>query len=48
MNFASDNHAGAHPKILQAIIEANSGHVHAYGEDVFTAITLAGFKEIVG
>ena len=48
MNFASDNHAGAHPKILQAIIEANSGHVHAYGEDVYTARTLARFKEIFG
>ena len=33
MNFASDNNAGTHPKILQAIIESNEGYAHAYGDD---------------
>ncbi len=30
-SFASDNNAGVHPDILQAIIAANDGHVLAYG-----------------
>ena len=29
--FGSDNHSGAHPKILQAFIDANAGHVPSYG-----------------
>ena len=35
--FASDNYAGAHPEVIQAIIDANVGHQIAYGEDVYTA-----------
>lgn len=35
--FASDNYAGAHPEILEAIAAANGGHQIAYGEDVYTA-----------
>lgn len=35
--FASDNYAGAHPEVLEAIAEANGGHQIAYGEDVYTA-----------
>ncbi len=35
--FASDNYSGVHPAIMQALIDANVGHVPAYGEDVFTA-----------
>lgn len=34
--FGSDNHAGAHPKVLEAIAEANAGHAHGYGEDPWT------------
>ncbi len=34
--FASDNHAGVHEEVLQAIAKANSGHVHSYGDDVYT------------
>ncbi|SEB77996.1 L-threonine aldolase [Paramicrobacterium humi] len=34
--FASDNYAGAHPEILEAIATANGGHQVAYGEDVYT------------
>lgn len=36
-NFASDNAAGAHPEVLAAIHEANSGHVTSYGADPYTA-----------
>jgi threonine aldolase len=35
--FASDNYAGVHPEVLEAITEANGGHQVAYGEDVYTA-----------
>ncbi len=34
--FASDNYAGAHPEIIQAIADANGGHQVSYGEDVYT------------
>ncbi len=34
--FASDNYAGVHPEVLQAIVEANGGHQIAYGGDVYT------------
>lgn len=33
MNFKSDNEAPAHPRILDAIAEANRGHATAYAED---------------
>lgn len=36
-NFASDNHAGAHPEMIEAIAEANGGHQLAYGADAYTA-----------
>jgi threonine aldolase len=35
--FSSDNYAGVHPEILDAIAAANDGHQTAYGEDVYTA-----------
>lgn len=34
--FASDNHAGVHPEILDAIAAANTGHQPAYGGDDIT------------
>lgn len=34
--FASDNNAGIHPDILEALIEANEGHTVAYGDDPYT------------
>ena len=35
--FASDNYAGVHPEVLEALSVANGGHQIAYGEDVYTA-----------
>ncbi len=35
--FASDNNAAAHPQVLAAMLEANSGHATAYGHDPWTA-----------
>ena len=34
--FASDNYAGVHPEILEALAVANGGHQVSYGEDVYT------------
>lgn len=36
-SFASDNYAGAHPRVLEAIQAANVGQHVAYGADPFTA-----------
>ncbi len=46
--FASDNNAGVHPEILQAILRANSGHVRAYGDDDYTRAALVKFEEHFG
>jgi threonine aldolase len=35
--FGSDNHAGVHPEVLEAIGAANDGHAPSYGEDRWTA-----------
>ncbi len=34
--FASDNYAGVHSEVLQAIADANEGHQISYGEDEYT------------
>ena len=34
--FASDNYAGVHPEVLEALHAVNGGHQVAYGEDVYT------------
>lgn len=34
--FGSDNHASVHPKILQALSDANINHAHSYGMDELT------------
>ena len=47
-SFASDNNAGVHPEILQAIARANQGHVVAYGDDPYTRSAIAKFEEHLG
>ena len=46
--FASDNNSGAHPAALIAITEANEGHVHAYGDDPWTARGVRAIRSHVG
>jgi len=46
--FASDNNAGVHPEILEAIARANQGHVVAYGDDAYTRSAIAKFEEHFG
>jgi len=47
-SFASDNNAGVHPKILQAIAGANLGHVAGYGDDAYTKAAVRKFKQHFG
>ena len=47
-SFASDNNAGVHPNILEAIAAANNGHVVAYGDDPYTERATAKFREHLG
>ena len=47
-SFASDNNAGVHPKIMEALLAANSGHVIAYGDDPYTEQAIARFREEFG
>ena len=46
--FASDNVAGAHPAVLEALVAANSGHALAYGTDVHTQDAEQAFSELFG
>jgi threonine aldolase len=47
-SFASDNNAGVHPKLLQAIAAANRGHVVGYGADPYTEAAVRKFKQHFG
>ncbi|MFD2756803.1 beta-eliminating lyase-related protein [Gulosibacter faecalis] len=42
-HFGSDNYAGVHPEVLEALATANGGHVLAYGDDPYTE----RFREVV-
>jgi threonine aldolase len=46
--FASDNYAGVHPEILDAIGRANGGHQVSYGEDVYTEALQEVFRSHFG
>ena len=37
VDFASDNHAGAHTEVLEALAAASAGHAASYGADPWTA-----------
>lgn len=47
-SFASDNNAGVHPEIMEAMAAANDGHVIAYGDDPYTARAVNLFREQLG
>lgn len=46
--FASDNYSGVHPEIIEALVRANQEHQGAYGNDEYTARTVALFKKHFG
>ena len=41
---ASDNVAGAHPLVLEALVAANHGHALAYGQDAYTRRATEAFN----
>jgi threonine aldolase len=47
-DFASDNHAGAHPEVLDALVAANVGHAGSYGSDEWTQRAEAVFQKHFG
>ena len=47
-SFASDNNAGVHPEVIEAITRVNQGHVIAYGDDDYTRSASAKFNEHFG
>ncbi len=47
-SFASDNNAGVHPKIMEALQKCNVGHVVGYGDDPFTDRAVRLLKEVFG
>jgi len=47
-SFASDNNAGVHSEVLDAIARANEGHVIAYGDDTHTRSAIKKFEEHFG
>ncbi|TKK70948.1 low specificity L-threonine aldolase [Ilyomonas limi] len=48
LSLASENYAGVHPDILNAIIQCNSGHQRSYGNDNYTAKARAVMKAQFG
>jgi threonine aldolase len=47
-SFGSDNHAGAHPAVLDALSQASRGDVTAYGDDPWTARVTAQLSDEFG
>src|SRR6266853_777860 len=47
-SFASDNNAGVHTEVIEAIAAANAGHVIAYGDDPYTARAVEQFQKHFG
>jgi threonine aldolase len=47
-SFASDNNAGVHPEVMEAITRANHGHVVAYGDDPYTHSAIRKFEQHFG
>ncbi len=48
MSLASENYAGVHPIILEAIIKANVGHVKSYGDDEYSLRAIEQIKQHFG
>src|SRR5580700_6914219 len=45
-SFGSDNHAGAHPAVMRAIVEANAGDAVAYGADPWTEQAVGDIRRL--
>jgi threonine aldolase len=47
-SFGSDNHAGTHPAVMRAIVEANTGDTVAYGADPWTERAVDEIRRLSG
>src|ERR1700733_11782189 len=47
-SFGSDNHAGTHPEVMRAIVEANAGDATAYGADRWTERAVGEIRRLAG
>ncbi len=47
-SFASDNNSGVHPRVMEAIGEANADHAAGYGDDPWTMRAEAALKDVFG
>ncbi|MDR1742585.1 MAG: aminotransferase class I/II-fold pyridoxal phosphate-dependent enzyme [Dysgonamonadaceae bacterium] len=47
-SFGSDNNSGVHPRILQAIADANVNHAIGYGDDVWTHDATKALRKLLG
>ncbi|MBV9096211.1 MAG: threonine aldolase [Streptosporangiaceae bacterium] len=47
-SFGSDNHAGAHPAVVEAVVAANAGDAVAYGADEWTERVTGALREAFG
>lgn len=47
MNFASDNAYGAHPAVLQALVDCNDGAMMGYGADPVTTRAQQAMREVL-
>ena len=47
-SLASDNHSGAHPRVLEAIVAANEDHAVSYGADPWTTRAVELFRQAFG
>jgi threonine aldolase len=47
-SFGSDNHAGTHPAVMRAIVEANVGDAMAYGADPWTEYAVSEIRRLSG
>ena len=46
--FRSDYSLGAHPKVMEALMETNMEHTDGYGEDKFSYETADMIREMIG
>ncbi|MDU5081118.1 low specificity L-threonine aldolase [uncultured Tissierella sp.] len=46
--FMSDNNSGVHPKVMEAMLNVNSGHDYSYGNDNTTKEAINKIKEQLG
>jgi threonine aldolase len=47
-SFGSDNHAGTHPAVMRAIVEANAGDANAYGGDPWSEEAVSEIRRLSG